>query len=387
MDWGGAADKDRERERATRRPPGTTPPTRRKFLVDVSVPGRAADAFDLLRRGWDEQVGDSIPIPPSRPVDDAAYRIRIRHSKVADAVVEDIYSEAIVGGTGGAFNHLNDRVVLHIVHHGGWRFARSQGRGSMVNTPAGRFIARYNDPSWDFGITPHTASKVLILPAGELRPLLRDRHVDGAADAPALRLLTAYLDSLDSVLDDLSPNGVRSARDALLELAKGVVAEGVDGDEPQFAQALARAARRLADDRLTDPDLGPRTLARDLNVSVRTLHRVFSSQGDSVMAYVRRRRLEHALGDLASSPVRLSISEAAARWGFSDGSHLIRACRRQHGQTPTAYVRTRSAENAGEAGPSESRNQDTRSGPGTGPVAEPRQASGSGGGRPAPLRS
>jgi AraC family transcriptional activator of tynA and feaB len=335
---------------AAQTPPGAPLSAGRKFLVDVSVPARAPDAFDLLRRGWDEQVGATIPIPPSRPVDDGDYRIRIRHSKVADAVVEDIYSDAIVGGTGGGFNHLNDRVVLHVVHRGGWHFARSQGRGSLVTAPAGRFIARYNDPSWDFGIAPSTASKVLILPAGELRLLLGDRHVDGPADAPALRLLTAYLDSLDPILDDLSPSGVHSARGALLELVKGVLTEGVDGDEPHFAQALARAARQLADERLADPGLGPRTLARELNISVRTLHRVFADQGDSVMTYVRRRRLDRALGDLAFSSSRLSLTEAAARWSFSDASHLIRACRRQYGQTPAAYARTLCAGSDEQAG-------------------------------------
>ncbi|WP_433893729.1 helix-turn-helix domain-containing protein [Streptomyces sp. CA-111067] len=323
-------------------PPGAALPKGRKFLVDVSVPGHAPDAPDLLRRGWDEQVGETIPIPPSRPIDGGAgdYRIRIRHSKVDDAVVEDIYSEAIVGGTGGAFNHLNERVVLHLVHRGSWHFSRSQGRGSPVTVPAGRFIARYNDPSWDFGIAPRTASQVLILPAGDLRSLLGDHHIDGPAGAPALRLLTAYLDSLDPVLAELSLSSVRSARNALLELVKGVLTENIDGDEPHFAQALVRAAMQLADEHLAEPGLSPQTLARELNISVRTLHRVFAAQGESVMAQVRRRRLDSALDDLVSSPTRLSITEAAARWGFSDGSHLIRACRRQYGQTPTAYTRT-----------------------------------------------
>ncbi|QIQ01933.1 helix-turn-helix domain-containing protein [Streptomyces liangshanensis] len=337
---------------ATYPPPAPdSAPDGRTSLVDVSVPGRAPDAFDLLRRGWDDQVGTTIPIPPSRPVGGGDYRIRIRHSEVADAVVEDIYSEAIVGGTGGRFNHLNGRVVLHVVHGGTWDFTRAGGRGGTVVAPAGRFVARYNDPPWEFGIGPRTTSQVLILPAAELRPHLGDGHVDGPTDAPALRLLLAYLDTLDSVLDSLSPGGVRAARGALLELAKGVLTEGVDGDEPRFAHALVRAARQLADERLADPGLAPRVLAAELNISVRTLHRVFAGDGESVMAYVRRRRLERALGDLASSPSRLSVSEAAARWSFSDGSHLIRACRRAYGLPPAAYaqeLRTGQAPRAGD---------------------------------------
>jgi len=33
-------------------------------------------------------------------------------------------------------------------------------------------------------------------------------------------------------------------------------------------------------------------------------------------------------------------SEIAAHWQFADGSHFIRAFKKQYGQTPTAYARS-----------------------------------------------
>ncbi|MEU6347583.1 hypothetical protein ABZ883_42500 [Streptomyces sp. NPDC046977] len=215
------------------------------------------DAFDLLRRGWDDQVGDAIPIPPSRPVSDAPYRIRIRHSKVAGAVVEEIFSDSIVGGTGGNSNHLNDRVVLHLVRTGTWNFARSGGRGASMVVPAGRFIALYNDPSWRFGIGARTNSRVLILPPGELQQLVADKPVTGPFDAAPMRVLMAHVDTVSLMLDDLPPTGVRAAQAATTELVTGVVAGTVDGNEPLLGPALAVAAQRLVEGLLTDAELSP----------------------------------------------------------------------------------------------------------------------------------
>lgn len=61
-------------------------------------------------------------MPPSTPVGGDDYRARIQHAKVDDAVIENLYSDSIVGGTGGDFNHLNDRFVVPVVQRGEWQF-------------------------------------------------------------------------------------------------------------------------------------------------------------------------------------------------------------------------------------------------------------------------
>ncbi|MDP9794186.1 AraC-like DNA-binding protein [Catenuloplanes nepalensis] len=311
---------------------------KRTYAVDVTVPGGRRDAMDLLRHDWAAQVGDAIPIPPSQPVGDDAYRIRIRHVKLAGVVVEDIYSETILGGTGGTFNHLNDRLVLHMVHRGRWFFARANGRGETAHAPAGRFVARYNDPSWNFGIAARTSSRVLILPATGLRPLIGDDAVAGPIAAGPVRLLNAYVDAARQVLDDLPGEGVTAARDALVELVRGTLTGRPDPDEPLLTPALAAAARAVAEDLLAEPGLNPALIARQLHVSPRTLHRAFAD-GEPLMAYVRRRRVERALADLVTFGATLTVTEAGVRWGFTDGSHFVRACRALHGKPPRRYLR------------------------------------------------
>lgn len=152
----------------------------------------------------------------------------------------------------------------------------------------------------------------------------------------------AYAKLVDATLNDLTPAGVHAARNSLIELVKGALTQGFDDNEPRLVPALAQAAKDIVDSRLTDPELSPSTLARELNVSVRTLHRAFAAAEESVSAYVRRRRLEQARLELASPFGRPSVSELAARWRFADSSHFVRAFKKQYGQTPTQFVRSRS---------------------------------------------
>jgi len=112
------------------------------------------------------------------------------------------------------------------------------------------------------------------------------------------------------------------------------------GVAPQPAPALTQAAKDLADSRLAEPELSAAMLARELNVSVRTLQRAFSSAGESVTAYIRRRRLEEARLALSRPSGRVSVTELAARWQFADGSHFTRAFKKRYGRTPTDYARS-----------------------------------------------
>ncbi|MFK4273172.1 helix-turn-helix transcriptional regulator [Streptomyces milbemycinicus] len=138
-------------------------------------------------------------------------------------------------------------------------------------------------------------------------------------------------------LPDLSPAGVQAARDTLVELATAVTHHGFDDVNTRLAPALAQAAKNLAEQRLADADLSSAMLARELNVSVRTLQRAFAAGGESVTAYIRERRLELARQALSAS--RLAVSEIAAHWQFADSSHFSRSFKQRYGLAPTEYAR------------------------------------------------
>ena len=60
---------------------------------------------------------------------------------------------------------------------------------------------------------------------------------------------------------DLGPAGARASRNALLELADGLVLDHFDDREPTFTPVLAQAVKGLADARLTDAELSPSATA------------------------------------------------------------------------------------------------------------------------------
>lgn len=228
---------------------------------------------------------------------------------------------------------------MYVVRSGAWTLGGPSGYGDQT-VSAGQFLIRHLGRLTAFETTAHLTAKFLVLPPGELKPLLGNRVVTGPADSAEMRLLTALADMIHMTVADLGPAGVAAAQGTLIELTKAVVKGRFDDVEPRLAPALTQAAKDLADRRLADPELSPAMLARELNVSVRTLHRAFAAVGEQVSTYIRHRRLHEARLALVSPSGRLSISELAAHWQFADGSHFTRAFKKHYGQTPTECARS-----------------------------------------------
>ncbi|MDQ0779633.1 AraC family transcriptional activator of tynA and feaB [Streptomyces aurantiacus] len=318
--------------------PGAGPP-RSKFSADLAGPGDKAERYAGLRRRWDRQIGDKVPLPPAEMANNGDFRVSVRGSKVHDALIANLRYDPT--GTERAWvdsHYFPDMLVMDVVRRGTWHYTRSRGRDQVSVSP-GQFIVRYNNPSWRFAVGPHTTKK-LILPVAHLGPLIRKRPVFGSADSAEMQLLLAHARMVEAVLDDLSPAGLQTARDTLVELVVGVLAQKIDETEPLLAASLAQAAKNLVDRHLADRDLSPTMLARELKVSVRTLNRAFASIDDSITAYIRQKRLEQARLALTTPVPRLSVSELAAHFQFADSSHFIRAFKKQYGQTPNRYARS-----------------------------------------------
>ncbi|GAA1778494.1 helix-turn-helix domain-containing protein [Streptomonospora arabica] len=224
-----------------------------------------------------------------------------------------------------------DVLRLFIVRRGAWTLRYGSGE---IALGACRFMLRRSTGLIGYKMLPRTSGLTVGLPAEIAKEA--SESIIGSAAAPEVRLLLAYASVLLDTINDLTEVGLNAARNALIELARGVVRCYVDGAEPTFAPALVLAAREIADQRLTQSELTPGMLARELNVSVRTLSRAFASTAESVGSYLRRRRLEEARRELAAG---YTVTQVAARWQFADSSHFVRAFRKHHGCTPTEYLR------------------------------------------------
>lgn len=304
------------------------------FAVNVTVPYADESRNRVLFEEWQRQGGGELPAPPLRLPrhSEGSYTVRIRQRALADFILEDQYSDAAAGRTGGGVDHRAAGTIALLTVRGEWRFTSAR---DTFTVREGLLLVRDNEVPWDFEIDRGTRSLMLQMPGEDFSRSLPGRQALMAEqDAPAARLLLGYLHTWAGLSGSLSPAAERSARAAGLELFRGLLNGQVIDDE-EFSPALARAAMDCIEDRLlTDPDLSPGAIAACLHVSVRTLHRAFANEGASVMGYVLRRRLERARAEFLSSAV--TVSEIAARWHFADSSHFTKSYRKRFGDSPAA---------------------------------------------------
>ncbi|MFI1453794.1 helix-turn-helix domain-containing protein [Streptomyces roseus] len=309
------------------------------FAVDSTGPGAARRGLDAFRRGWQTQIGDDVfQLPAFSPDTIGDFRVKGNVTKVHGAAIADLHA-ASATRTADVPGGDQDLVAMYVVRRGAWTLGSAPGYGDQT-VSAGQFLVRHLGRLTAFETSADLTAKFLVLPPGELKPLLGNRAVTGPAASAEMRLLTALTDMIHKTVADLGPAGVEAAQGTLIELAKAVAKGRFDDVEPRLAPALAQAAKDLADRRLADAELSPAMLARELNVSVRTLHRAFAAVGEQVGTYIRHRRLHEARLALSAPSGRLSISELAAHWQFADGSHFTRAFKKHFGQTPTEYARS-----------------------------------------------
>jgi AraC-like DNA-binding protein/quercetin dioxygenase-like cupin family protein len=146
------------------------------------------------------------------------------------------------------------------------------------------------------------------------------------AVSPLLRELIGYF------YDDLSPEARGRAEALVTDLLQPVSTLSIDLPQPRDERAL-RIARSLAVDPTDDRDL--EAWGRMVGASTRTLSRIFASEtGLGFLTWRTRLRLRSALEFLADGD---TVSQAAARVGYSSASAFVASFRRVTGQTPGSY--------------------------------------------------
>jgi AraC family transcriptional activator of tynA and feaB len=294
--------------------------------------------FDNFRGGREAETGAAFPLP-DRSLVEHGFRLKARSAKIGDSEIMDLCNESLVHAS-----DLEDRSNLILVRAGSWSFeSQSYDRFTAV---AGKFVLLRSARPGRIVIAPHSVATVLILPTSPFAGLIADRPITGTTDSAEMQLIKGHANTVLAMISELGPAGVQAARDVLVELTKAIVTLHVDTASPPLGPSLAEAAKGIADGRLADPRLSPDILARELNVSVRTLHRAFAATNESVATYIRRRRLEQARSALLDLH-RWSISEIAAHWQFADSSHFIRTFAKRYGQSPAKYARASMKRNEG----------------------------------------
>jgi len=165
-----------------------------------------------------------------------------------------------------------------------------------------------------------------LLPRPELASMRR------LQPSPALELYSAYLEFIRNV--ELARPAAVAAGNAALELLGAVLGSVVAPTRSAMREGMRAQVHAYIEDHLADPTLRPGDVASANAISVRQLYGLFEEEGDSVCAFLRRRRLAHAHDELSRPDAGPVVTEVAYRWGFSDAAHFARAFKAQYGYSP-----------------------------------------------------
>jgi AraC-like DNA-binding protein len=181
----------------------------------------------------------------------------------------------------------------------------------------------------------------------ELLPLRTVEITEGCARgmdpaAPAMRMVSGYLDRLFDVVDELTAQQRVDAGRAAIDLIAMALRDitpavaGADGSR----EVLLEMMRVHVREHLSDPRLRVEELARRHHVSVRYVYTLFERIGTTPGAYLREQRLLAARAMLSDPRyARLGMLNIAAAVGFADLSTFERAFRRHYGMTPGGWRR------------------------------------------------
>ncbi|MEU5158065.1 helix-turn-helix domain-containing protein [Streptomyces sp. NPDC020875] len=187
----------------------------------------------------------------------------------------------------------------------------------------------------------HIPRTAMLLPGDRLDAVLGGRFTTRIGVAAVLR---DFLVSLRAHAGECSPAERAELERTALDLVTGVLAQQLDLTDrvppDTRKEVMLRRIDAFVEHHLGDPRLTPGLIAARHHISVRTLHALFRSRGESVAASVTRRRLERCRADLADAgQAHRPIHEIAVRRGFFRPDGFSRAFRAAYGVSPREFRR------------------------------------------------
>ncbi|WP_340537662.1 AraC-like ligand-binding domain-containing protein [Nocardioides sp. GXZ039] len=165
---------------------------------------------------------------------------------------------------------------------------------------------------------------------------LRDSARIVRGDTSRGRLVATYLINLarmETLYDD-------SERGRFGQVAIDLLGSSLRSEDIRYPRIetdeLLRRSKTYAMSRIADPTLDPAAVANAMSISVRQLHRVFSTEDATFSAWLRETRLTRCWEELAD-PLRVdsSIADIRIQNGFRDPSVFSRTFRQRFGVTPS----------------------------------------------------
>lgn len=298
----------------------------------------------LIRRldYWNELTGNAFTPLVSDPLDRQAFSGRLTRTQVGDIRLAEARSEpAVVHHSRQHVARAREALYLLCLQLDGVSVTRHQGRDSALRY--GDFHLLDSSRPYELAFQQSNRMLVLAIPQRDLaRRMANPETVIGLPMSGRMGLPGLLSSLLSGFWDQRCREEPLSPRfsEALLDLVASAYASvtGAGTDESSVAVARREQVRSYIESHLHDPALTPARLAAAMHLSTRRLHQLFEADGETVGAYILRRRLEECARAIADPSQRgRTVTEIAFLHGFNNASHFGRVFRERFATTPSEF--------------------------------------------------
>jgi AraC family transcriptional regulator, positive regulator of tynA and feaB len=299
---------------------------------------------------WNDLTGDAFTPLVTDPVDRRAFAGRLTRTQVGEIRLAEARSEpAIVRHSRQHVARTRDASFMLCLQLDGVSVNRQQGREAVLRY--GDFHLLDSSRPYEVSFQQFNRMLVLSVPHPELaRRMPNPESVVGIAmsgRSGVSGLLSSLLCNFwqqrrtgDETY--LSPRFSEAILDLVASAYACITAAAPEGSS--IAIARREQIRSYIETHLHDPALTPGSVAAAVHLSPRRLHQLFEADGETVGAYILRRRLEECARAMSDAAQRSrTVTEIAFLHGFNNASHFGRVFRERYQTTPSDYRRRSTA--------------------------------------------
>ena len=299
---------------------------------------------------WNDLTGSAFTPLVTEPVDRRAFVGRLTRTQVGDIRLAEARSEpAIVRHSRQHVARTRDALFMLCLQLDGVSVNRQQGREAVLRYGDFHLL----DSSRPYEVSFQQPNRMLVL------SVTHPELARGMANPESLvGIAMSGRSGVSGLLSSLLCNFWQQRRtgdetflsprfgEAILDLVASAYASITAAAPEGSSIAIARREqiRSYIETHLHDPALTPGSVAAAVHLSPRRLHQLFEADGETVGAYILRRRLEECARAMSDASQRSrTVTEIAFLHGFNNASHFGRVFRERYQSTPSDYRRRSTA--------------------------------------------
>jgi len=299
---------------------------------------------------WNDLTGTAFTPLVTDPVDRQAFVGRLTRTQVGQIRLAEARSEpAVVRHSRQHVARAREALFMLCLQLDGVSINRQQGRESILRY--GDFHLLDSSRPYEVSFEQPNRMLVLSIPQPDLARRMPNPESVVAIAMSGRAGVAGLLSSLLCNFWQQRRTGDETYlsprfSEAVLDLIASAYAtvKAVAPESSSIAIARREQIRSYIEAHLQDPALTPGGVAAAVHLSPRRLHQLFEGDGETVGAYILRRRLEEcarAMSDLSQRS--RTVTEIAFLHGFNNASHFGRVFRERYQSTPSDYRRRTTA--------------------------------------------